>query len=75
MRPTTRMGRAMLQAVSNWKWANRLLLTGLDAQITNAKQFLEDLSAMKPWPGREQGIQLCILSVEKELRHCTIEIF
>lgn len=68
MRPTTRMGRAMLQAVSNWKRANRLLSTRLDEQILNARKFLEDLRAMRPWPDREQSLQLCIQAVEKELR-------
>ena len=68
MRPTTRMGRAMLQAISNWKRANRLLSTRLDEQILNARKFLEDLRAMRPWPDREQSLQLCIQAVEKELR-------
>jgi hypothetical protein len=37
----------------------------LDAQITNARRFLEDLRGMKPWPDGE--IELCIQAVEKEL--------
>jgi hypothetical protein len=61
------MGRAMLQAVSNWKRANRMS-PSLDEQIVNAKKFLEDLSSMKATPDREQGLQLCMQAVEMELR-------
>lgn len=62
------MGRALLGAVTNWKRANRLLSTDLDTQITNARGFLADLRAMKPWPDHEQSLQLCMEAVEKELR-------
>lgn len=67
MRPTTRMGRAMLQAVSNWKRANRMSPC-LDEQIVNAKKFLEDLSSMKAAPDGEEGRELCMRAVETELR-------
>ena len=67
MRPTTRMGRTMLQAVNNWKRANRMS-PSLDEQIANCKKFLEDLSSMKATPDREEGRELCMRAVETELR-------
>jgi hypothetical protein len=61
------MGRALLQAVNNWKWASRMS-PSLDEQIANCKKFLEDLSSMKATPDSEEGRELCVRATERELR-------
>ena len=67
MRPTTRMGRALLQTVSLWKRANRMS-PSLDEQIANCKKFLEELSSMKATPDSEEGRELRVRAAERELR-------
>ena len=67
MRPTTRMGRVLLQGVSNWKLVNRTY-PSLCEQIANCRKFLEDLSSMKAAPDMEEGRELCMRAVETELR-------
>lgn len=61
------MGRAMLQALSNWNRANRMS-PSLGEQIANCKKFLEDLSSMKAAPDREEGRELFRQAVETELK-------
>jgi len=65
--PTTRMGRVLLQAVSNWKRANRMSPL-LDEQIANCRKFLEDLASMKAAPDVEECRELCMMAIETELR-------